>query len=468
MIEIRELSFKYKGGANYSLKDINLKIKKGECILLCGKSGCGKSTLLKLINGIIPEFYDGDICGSVRVNGINTFTTEIHELSKFVGSVFQNPKTQFYTTNTTDEIAFGLENYGIDTETINKRITEVEKDLRLERLMNKNIFNLSGGEKQKIAIASTYALSPEIFVLDEPSSSLDIKSMKELSQTIENLKAMGKTIIIAEHRLWYLKDIVDRAIYMEDGKIIREYNMEEIEKLSEDERLKTGLRHSSYKDINLVNNEESFNEESSLEIRNLIFKRNARTILSIDNLKFSYGNIIGIVGENGIGKSTFAKIVCGLYKTNDEEILKDNRRFNRRNRIKESLLVMQEVNYQLFTDTVFDEILLTSKIRDKNIVNTYLKDMELENIIDRNPHTLSGGQKQRVIILSALLSGKKILFFDEPTSGLDYRNMKIVAKNIKKVKKKDRLILIISHDIEFLESVCDKVIDFTYLWKCTY
>ena len=463
MIEIRELSFKYKGGANYSLKDINLKIKKGECILLCGKSGCGKSTLLKLINGIIPEFHDGDICGSVRVNGINTFTTEIHELSKFVGSVFQNPKTQFYTTNTTDEIAFGLENYGIDTETINKRITEVEKDLRLERLMNKNIFNLSGGEKQKIAIASTYALSPEIFVLDEPSSSLDIKSMKELSQTIENLKAMGKTIIIAEHRLWYLKDIVDRAIYMEDGKIIREYNMEEIEKLSEDERLKTGLRHSSYKDINLVNNEESFNEESSLEIRNLIFKRNARTILSIDNLKFSYGNIIGIVGENGIGKSTFAKIVCGLYKTNDEEILKDNRRFNRRNRIKESLLVMQEVNYQLFTDTVFDEILLTSKIRDKNIVNTYLKDMELENIIDRNPHTLSGGQKQRVIILSALLSGKKILFFDEPTSGLDYRNMKIVAKNIKKVKKKDRLILIISHDIEFLESVCDKVIDFTYL-----
>lgn len=463
MIEIRELSFKYKGGANYSLKDINLKIKKGECILLCGKSGCGKSTLLKLINGIIPEFYDGDICGSVRVNGINTFTTEIHELSKFVGSVFQNPKTQFYTTNTTDEIAFGLENYGIDTETINKRITEVEKDLRLERLMNKNIFNLSGGEKQKIAIASTYALSPEIFVLDEPSSSLDIKSMKELSQTIENLKAMGKTIIIAEHRLWYLKDIVDRAIYMEDGKIIREYNMEEIEKLSEDERLKTGLRHSSYKDINLVNNEESFNEESSLEIRNLIFKRNARTILSIDNLKFSYGNVIGIVGENGIGKSTFAKIVCGLYKTNDEEILKDNRRFNRRNRIKESLLVMQEVNYQLFTDTVFDEILLTSKIRDKNIINTYLKDMELENIIDRNPHTLSGGQKQRVIILSALLSGKKILFFDEPTSGLDYRNMKIVAKNIKKVKKKDRLILIISHDIEFLESVCDKVIDFTYL-----
>lgn len=458
MIEIRGLSFKYKGGSNYSLKDINLKIKKGECILLCGKSGCGKSTLLKLINGIIPEFYDGEICGSIRVNDINTFTTAIYELSKLVGSVFQNPKTQFYTTNTTDEIAFGLENYGIDREVINKKITEVEKELHLERLMNRNIFNLSGGEKQKIAIASIYALSPEIFVLDEPSSSLDIKSMKELSQTIENLKSMGKTIIIAEHRLWYLKAIVDRAIYMEDGKIIREYSMEEIGNLSENERLKTGLRHCAYKDINLVNNEKNFNRKSSLEIRNLVFKRNARKILSIDNLKFSYGNIIGIVGENGIGKSTFAKIVCGLYKTNKGEILKDDKRFNRKNRIKESLLVMQEVNYQLFTDTVFDEILLTSKVRDRNIINNWLKNMELENIIDRNPHTLSGGQKQRVIILSALLSDKKILFFDEPTSGLDYRNMKIVANNIKQVKEEDKLILIISHDIEFLEVVCDEVI----------
>ena len=459
MIEIRELSFKYKGGANYSLKDINLKINKGECILLCGKSGCGKSTLLKLINGIIPEFYDGDICGSVRVNGINTFTTEIHELSKFVGSVFQNPKTQFYTTNTTDEIAFGLENYGIDTEAINKRIIEVEKDLRLENLMNKNIFNLSGGEKQKIAIASIYALNPEIFILDEPSSSLDIKSMKELSLTIKKLKSLGKTIIIAEHRLWYLKDIVDRAIYLEDGKIIREYSMDEIENLSEDERMRTGLRNSDYKAIERFDDFETSNKGTLLELKNLMFKRSTRTILSIKDLKFSYGNIIGIVGENGIGKSTLAKIICGLYKENKGKILRDGENLNIKSRLNESLLIMQEVNYQLFTDTVKDEIVLTSNIKDDNALDTWLKDMELKNIGDRNPHTLSGGQKQRVIILSALLSDKKILFFDEPTSGLDYRNMKIVAKNIKKVKEKDKLILIISHDVEFLESVCDESIN---------
>ena len=222
MIEIRELSFKYKGGSDYSLKDINLKIKKGECILLCGRSGCGKSTLLKLMNGIIPEFYDGDISGSVMVNGMNTFTTPIYKLSKDVGSVFQNPKTQFYTTNTTDEIAFGLENYGLERAEINKKIEEVKNIFNLEALMNRNIFELSGGEKQKIAIASAYALDPDILVFDEPSSSLDIDYMRELSKIIEKLKAVGKTIIIAEHRLWYLKSVADRAIYLENGEIIKE------------------------------------------------------------------------------------------------------------------------------------------------------------------------------------------------------------------------------------------------------
>lgn len=459
MIEINNLSFKYKSQSNHSLKDINIKIKKGECILLCGRSGCGKSTLLKLINGIIPEFYDGEISGSVMVNGMNTFTTPIYELSKNVGSVFQNPKTQFYTTNTTDEIAFGLENFGIKREVINKRLIEVEKELKLEHLMNRNIFELSGGEKQKIAIASIYALNPEIYVLDEPSSSLDIKTMNELSHIITKLKSIGKTIVIAEHRLWYLKDIVDRAIYIEDGKIIKEYSIDEIDNLKEAERMRTGLRHTNYKSIKAYVPSETVCNENLLKVENLIFRKSAKTILHIDNLKFHYGNIIGIIGENGIGKSTFAKIVCGLYRESKGEFLKKNKRFSSRSRLKESLLIMQEVNCQLFTDSVYDELLLTSKTKDKNVIDDWIDDMDLKNISERNPHTLSGGQKQRVIILSALLSDKEILFFDEPTSGLDYRNMMIVAKNIKKVKEENRLILIISHDTEFLESVCDTVIN---------
>ena len=461
MIEIRELSFKYKGGSDYSLKDINLKIKKGECILLCGRSGCGKSTLLKLMNGIIPEFYDGDISGSVMVNGMNTFTTPIYKLSNNVGSVFQNPKTQFYTTNTTDEIAFGLENYGIEREVINKRIEEVEKELHLENLMNKNIFNLSGGEKQKIAIASIYALNPEIFILDEPSSSLDIESMKELSLTIKKLKSLGKTIIIAEHRLWYLKDIVDRAIYLEDGKIIREYSMEEIQNLDEEERLKTGLRHTELRSANFNRKSNSLRKVPELEINDLLYKRNKQTVFKVDRLKFESGNIVGIVGNNGIGKSTFARIVCGLGKQSSGTICKKNRKLCSKERVRNSLLVMQEINNQLFTDTVYDEISLTSDIDDDNKINIYMEDMQIEKLKQKNPHTLSGGQKQRVVILAALLSNKNLLFFDEPTSGLDYASMKVVAENIKKFKEKKKLILIISHDFEFLEAVCDEVIYFS-------
>ena len=154
MIEIENLSFKYSVDDDYILKNINLSVHKGECVLLCGKSGCGKSTLLKTINGIIPEFCNGEIDGSVEVCGMNTFETEIYKISEKVGSVFQNPKTQFYTTNTTDEIAFGLENYGLERTKINKKIEEVKETLKIESLMNRNIFELSGGEKQKIAIAS--------------------------------------------------------------------------------------------------------------------------------------------------------------------------------------------------------------------------------------------------------------------------------------------------------------------------
>ena len=460
MIEIRKLSFKYNGGSDYSLKDINLKIKKGECILLCGRSGCGKSTLLKLMNGIIPEFYDGDISGRVMVNGMNTFTTPIYKLSKDVGSVFQNPKTQFYTTNTTDEIAFGLENYGLDRAEINKKIEEVKNIFNLEALMNRNIFELSGGEKQKIAIASVFALDPKVFVFDEPSSSLDIDSMRELSKIIEKLKAVGKTIIIAEHRLWYLKNVVDRAIYLESGEIIKEYSMEEIQNLTEEERLKAGLRHTELQDGNFKRKKNTLKNVTELEIYDLLYKRKKKTILKIDILNFKRGKIIGIIGKNGIGKSTCTRIFCGLEKQSSGRICKCGRQLSSKNRIKNSLLVMQEVNNQLFTDTVYDEINLTSDTDDEKI-NICMVDMQIAELKKKNPHTLSGGQKQRVLILSALLSNKSLLFLDEPTSGLDYASMKVVAENIKNFKEEKDLILIISHDYEFLEEVCDEIIYFS-------
>ena len=469
MITIKNLSFQYSTEEELVLKNINLSVHQGECILLCGKSGCGKSTLLKIINGIIPEFFQGKITGRVEVAGMNPFETEIYKISEKVGSVFQNPKTQFYTTNTTDEIAFALENYGVEREKIQKRLKEVQETMHVSSLMDRNIFALSGGEKQKIAIAAVYALNPEIFVFDEPSSSLDMDSMIELSKLMERLKEEGKTIIIAEHRLWYLKKIVDRAIYLENGKITKEYSMEEMQNLSEEERCRTGLRHTNFPGDSPTWKERSKDSAVKrdlsgnaleLEIKDLLYKRKERTVFNIDRLGFERGKIIGIVGKNGMGKSTFAKVVCGLARQTTGEICKNNKGISVPKRRKNSLLLMQEINNQLFTDSVYDEIRLTSALKEEEQFRMCMADMQIDQLKEKNPHSLSGGQKQRVVILSALLSKKKILFLDEPTSGLDYASMKVVAKNITKFKAEKNLILIISHDMEFLEEVCDRVLLF--------
>lgn len=238
MIFFQNVTYSYQeSGDPKSLESINLKINDGECILLCGKSGCGKTTMTRLLNGMIPNFYEGKLRGTVLLDGKNLFDLPMYEISKRVGSVFQNPRTQFYTVNTTSEIAFGCENLGMAPQEIASRIKQTAKDLQIKYLMNRNIFNLSGGEKQIIAFASIYAMSPQVYVLDEPSSNLDIQAIEKVRKILSLLKQQGKTIIIAEHRTYYLKDLVDRAIYMEDGKIVREYTMAELAHLTFEEQL---------------------------------------------------------------------------------------------------------------------------------------------------------------------------------------------------------------------------------------
>lgn len=281
-------------------------------------------------------------------------------------------------------------------------------------------------------------------------------------------------------------------MYLEDGKIIKEYSMEEMQNLSEEERCRTGLRHTDFpgnvwkenSDILLSASEKhtdiarrfvsrlfkverkdfAVNRESSgnaleLEIKDLLYKRKERTVFNIDRLGFERGKIVGIVGKNGMGKSTFAKVVCGLARQTAGEICKNNKGISVPKRRKNSLLLMQEINNQLFTDSVYDEIRLTSAFKEEKQFWTCMADMQIDQLKEKI-RTVYRGQKQRVVILSALLSKKKILFLDEPTSGLDYASMKVVAQNINKFKAEKNLILIISHDMEFLEEVCDRVLAF--------
>lgn len=216
MISFQNVTWSYQeAGEIKSLDSIHLEVKDGECILLCGKSGCGKTTMTRLLGGLIPNFYEGNLQGAVLLDGRNLCDLPMHEISKQVGSVFQNPRTQFYTVNTTSEIAFGCENLGMEPKIIAARVRQTARDLEIESLLDRNIFHLSGGEKQIIALASIYAMSPQVYVLDEPSSNLDVQAIGKLRKILTLLKQQGKTIIIAEHRTWYLKNLVDRAVYME-------------------------------------------------------------------------------------------------------------------------------------------------------------------------------------------------------------------------------------------------------------
>lgn len=223
MIKFDNVTFNYASSQEYAIKNVSLKIKRGELVVFCGKSGSGKSTITKLINGLIPKVQHGDMTGHVYLDSRNIAEIELYQLSRMVGSVFQNPKTQFYNVDTTSELAFNLENQGIDKEIIIEKIKTVMKRFKIEHLLDRNIFELSGGEKQIIACASVLISNPEIIVLDEPSSNLDMYSIKKLKEMLYYLKQNGKTVVLIEHRIDYIINNADSIYYMENGDIHSHY-----------------------------------------------------------------------------------------------------------------------------------------------------------------------------------------------------------------------------------------------------
>ena len=440
------------------LSDINLEIQDGEFVLICGESGCGKTTMTKLINGLIPHFVrDVSVDGTITVCGKNVAEMPMYEIAELVGSVFQNPRTQFFYTNSNAEMAFGLENRGVEPEYIRKRIKNTINELDIEKLEDRDVFSMSGGEKQLLAFASVYAMNPQIYVLDEPSANLDIAAMEKLSERMKVIKEKGHTVVVAEHRLAWIQKFADRIIYMKEGRIEQEFTSDEFKALSDLKRKQMGLRSIVPAQIQIPEITGN-SEDAVLQIYNLSCKRKKQMIFQNISLSARAGDIIGITGKNGAGKSTFCNCLCGLLKPKGGEILYQGKKLSEKARTKLFGMVMQEVNHQLFSDSVKNECMLANEEASEQEIRELLEKFDLEEYAEYHPMILSGGQRQRLAICQAVMGEKKLLIFDEPTSGLDFRHMCQVEKLMKQLSEEKYIIIVVTHDYEFLNRACKRYI----------
>ena len=458
MIEFQKVYFSYKDGDS-SIKDISFSIKPGECIILCGKSGSGKSTILRAVSGLAPVFYEGTLQGEIEVDERIPAELESEERAKLFGVVFQDPRSQFFMNTVQDEICFAAENIGIPSNKIKEMLNDISAFIGIEELLSRNIDELSSGQKQKVAIASSLILQPKVLILDEPTSNLDVQGTKILIEIIKKIKKKGISIIISEHRLDSFKEVADRFLYINNGKLDKTWTRNEFENLRNERLLGIGLRPKTV--VKSINNNIEDDKEPLLDIQSLSFHYK-KTNSGIDNinLKLYKGEVVSLLGNNGAGKTTLCRVISGLLREKTGTIKYKGKISNCELRNKFCYFVMQDADYQLYSDSVSEEIALGKKVTEKlkqdliESLNTF-KLMELK---DRHPASLSGGEKQRVILAAAYCSDADIYILDEPTSGMDGDGLCAIIRWVKLLSEKGKVVIIITHDLLLAEATSNKFI----------
>lgn len=465
MITLENISYSYPNEDNRVLNNINLNVQNGEIVLCTGPSGCGKTTLIRLINGLCPNYYGGAYEGTISIDGINTKSLELSEISSMVGTLFQDPERQFFALTVEDEIVFALEWKGVNKEVMKQLLDDVCQKFHIESIRKSLITNLSEGQKQKVGLAELSILKPKNLILDEPTANLDHESTIELGNIIKTLSQEGIAIFIVDHRLYWLKDVANRVMIMQEGSIALETQMS---KLANNDL----CSHYGLRGIDILDKRASLSDTLSLSDdkaiikgKNICFKyKNGKEIFKDFNFQVPKG-ITVILGENGVGKTTLARIIFGLEKRSSGDLYIEDTSLNAKNASKYCSLVLQNSDYQLHMRTVWEELTLSLKMQglpiDKQQIMELLQFLNLDTLINRHPQSLSGGQKQRLVISSALIRNPKILILDEPTSGLDKQNMQRIVEVLKRIVAQGTAVLMITHDLELIQECCDYALRIT-------
>ena len=373
----------------------------------------------------------------------------IGEIGELAASVFQNPRSQFFTVNSSNEVAFGLENHGLPQDKIRQRVEEAFRIFHLERLKDRNVYALSSGERQLISILSAWAMDTDIFLLDEPTANLDFAATQQLKEILLALKRQGKTLLLSEHRLYYLADIADEFWVMADGEIKGKYTAAEVKAFSVERRQTLSLRTLDLAEITVPEKEP--------------LPKTVPTVLAVSYVRYTYGRkagdtlsgvsfsvreheIVGLVGANGCGKTTIGKLIAGLYRPSGGRIMRFGKPQNPKQLQKQVLFILQDAEFQFFTNSVLHELQYGHKVTPEFEQRTeaLLKRMDMWDCRDRHPFSLSGGQMQRLTLMMAYLSSKPIVILDEATSYTDPENEAVIQSALARLVR-GKTLLVIAH-----------------------